>query len=54
MKAFTYILILIIIGSASGSCATIGRVIEPNAWVGMLDLAAAIGIAIYIFRGSKK
>jgi hypothetical protein len=54
MKAFTYILTLIILGSAFGSCATIGRVIEPNAWVGALDLAAALGIGIFIFRGSKK
>ncbi len=37
-----------------GSCAAAGNIIQPNIWLGALDIATAVAIAVFIFRGSGK
>jgi|GEM_PF-6584169 len=54
MKYFSHILSAIIICSVCTSCAALGRMIQPGVWLGLLNLGAAAGIAVYILRGSKK
>jgi hypothetical protein len=54
MKRFTTVLALIIIGSVFISCAAIGKMIEPGPWLGLLNLAAAGGITIFILKGTPE
>jgi hypothetical protein len=54
MKYFPHILAAIIIGSVCTSCAAIGHMIQPAVWLGLLNLAAAGGISLFILRGSRK
>jgi len=54
MRSFTYVLVVIIICSVFSSCAAMGHMIRPGVWLGLLNLAAAAAITVYIFRGSAK
>jgi hypothetical protein len=54
MKYFSYILTAIILCSVFSSCAAIGKVIQPGVWLGLLNIAAAGGITLFILRGSNK
>ncbi len=52
-KSYTSLLAIILVSLLS-SCAAVGNIIEPSAWIGALDLVTAVGIAIFIFKGSSK
>lgn len=47
-------LALIIIGSVFTSCAAIGKMIEPGPWLGLLNLAAAGAITVFILKGQPE
>lgn len=53
-RKINVILMIILLISVCTSCAAAGNMIEHRTWVGMLDLAAAGAIAVFIFRGSSK
>jgi len=44
----------VILVSLLSSCAAAGNIIEPSAWIGALDVITAVGIAVFIFKGSSK
>ncbi|MBV9988302.1 MAG: hypothetical protein JO301_11515 [Chitinophagaceae bacterium] len=54
MKKFTNVLLWIIVASVFTSCAALSKVIEPSTWLGLLDVAAAGAITVFIFRGVAK
>jgi len=51
LKPLLFVALLI---SLFTSCAAAGNMIGHGTWMGMLDLFAAGGIALYIFRGTNK
>jgi hypothetical protein len=54
MKYFTKVLLWIIVASVFTSCAALSKVIQPGTWLGLLDVAAAAAITVFIFRGVAK
>ena len=52
-KSYTSLLAVTMVSLLS-SCAAAGNIIEPNAWLGALDVATAVAIAVFIFKGSSK
>jgi len=56
MKArkLTPLFLLILMVSVFTSCAAAGNIIEYKTLIGLLDLAVAGGITLFIFRGSNK
>ena len=54
MKYFSHILGLVIICCVFSSCAAMGKMIQPGVWLGLLNLAAAGGITLFIIKGSNK
>ncbi|MES2373072.1 MAG: hypothetical protein V4557_10875 [Bacteroidota bacterium] len=53
-RRFDFILLVILLVSLCTSCAAAGNMITQKTWIGLLDLAVAGAIAVFIFRGSNK
>lgn len=53
MKNIKPVLVLAILVSLFSSCAAAGNIISASAWIGLLDLAVAAGITLYILRGKN-
>lgn len=47
-------LVAVTMVSLLSSCAAAGNIIEPNIWLGVLDVATAVAISVFIFKGSSK
>jgi len=54
VRKFNSIILIVLLVCLFTSCAAAGNMIEHKTWVGMLDLGAAAGIALFILRGSNK
>jgi hypothetical protein len=53
-RKLTPLLLVILLVSLFTSCAAAGNMIEHKTLIGLLDLAVAGGIALFIFSGSNK
>lgn len=46
-------MILVVCFVFSG-CAAVGKMVQPNVWLGLFDLAVAGGIALFILKGKNE
>lgn len=49
-----FILLAVLLTSVLSSCAAAGNMVTNKTWIGLLDIAAAAGIAVYILKGRSK
>jgi hypothetical protein len=53
-RSVNFVLLIILLVSLCTSCAAAGNMITQKTWIGLLDLAVAGAIAVFIFRGNNK
>ncbi|MEO7530288.1 MAG: hypothetical protein ABIS69_02720 [Sediminibacterium sp.] len=53
LRKINPLIFIVVLVTLFTSCAAAGNMIEHKTWVGMLDLAVAGAIALFIFRGNK-